>query len=71
VVKKAIYQPPVFVPPPPPVFEKPTEEFINIDRCNHCKKKRDAWESPLVMCDICPRSFHLNCIGIREEVSQI
>eukprot|EP00959_Pyramimonas_sp_CCMP1952_P253813 5302809-Pyramimonas_sp.AAC.2 len=54
------WEPPVFVAPPPPVFEKPPENsFINSDRCNHCKRKHDAWETPLVLCDVCPRAFHL------------
>ncbi|KAL0037869.1 hypothetical protein WJX79_002900 [Trebouxia sp. C0005] len=54
---------------------KPAPRFAKFDRnnfkCSRCLKMHHPEGSPLALCDTCPRSFHLLCMGLDwEELSE-
>ncbi|DBA80639.1 TPA: hypothetical protein ACH3X1_007887 [Trebouxia sp. C0004] len=54
---------------------KPAPRFAKFDRnnfkCSRCLKMHHPEGSPLALCDTCPRSFHLLCMGLEwEELSE-
>lgn len=41
--------------------------MVNSDRCTECRRKRDVADTVLVLCDKCPRAFHLGCLRMTED----